>query len=127
MEFIDRFYAFEAALAISLFVMIVKFEYTKCLERKDEDGSLIHVRVARAPEDMLDSLHPKKRRYYEKQASKVANILNHKIIQSLLKEVIETEHISLDDIEDTRVMILPSIKDREYGDQLFGFYDHKEC
>ena len=90
-------------------------------------GILIHVRVARAPEDMLDRLPPRKRRYYKKQASKVANILNHKIMQSLLKEVIESEHISLDKIEDIRVMIMPSIKDREYGDHLFGYYDPKEC
>jgi len=84
---------------------------------------LIHVRVANTPEDMLDNLPPRKRRYYEKQALKVVRILNHKIIQSLLKEVIESEHIGLDRIGDIRVMRLPSVKDREYGDHLFGLYD----
>jgi len=88
---------------------------------------LIYVRVANTPEDWLDNLPLKKRRYYEKQAFKVARILNHKIMQSLLKEVIETEHINLQNIEDIRVMRLPSVKDREYRNHLFGLYDSEAC
>jgi len=56
----------------------------------------------------------------------VANILNHRIIQSLLKKIIKSEDIRLDDIEDIRVMVLPSFWDREYGDHLFGSYDPEE-
>lgn len=88
---------------------------------------MIRVRVAKIPKDMLESLSPRKRRYYERQASKVANILNHKIMQSLLKEVIESEDISRHNLKDIRVMVLPSIKDPEYGDHLFGCYDPKKC
>lgn len=89
-------------------------------------GVLIRVRVARPPEDMLKGLSQKKRRYYKKQALMVANILNHRIIQSLLKEVIKSEDIRVDNIEDIRVMVLPSIGDREYGDHLLGSYDPKD-
>jgi hypothetical protein len=88
---------------------------------------LIHVRVAKIPKDMLDRLSSRKKRYYKRQALKVANILNHRVMQSLLKEVITSENISLHNIDDIRVMVLPSVKDREYGDHLFGSYDHEKC
>lgn len=87
---------------------------------------MIHVRVANIPDDMLDALSPRRRRYYEKKAWKVANILNHKIVQSLLMEVIKSEQIREDNILDIRVMVLPSKKDREYGEHLFGLYDADE-
>ena len=84
---------------------------------------MIRVRVANVPDDMLNGLSRKKRLYYKKQALKVAGILNHEIMQSLLEELIESENIDPDNIRDIRVMVLPSIKDREYGDHLYGLYD----
>lgn len=86
---------------------------------------MIYVRVARVPDDMLYGLSRRKRLYYKKQASKVASILNHKIIQSVLGELIENENIDPENIGDIRVMVLPSIKDREYGDHLYGLYDQE--
>ena len=88
---------------------------------------LIRVRVARTPEDMFDSLSQKEESYYRKQAAKVAKILNHKIVQSLLREVVESEDVRLDCIQDIRVNILPSMRDPEYGDHLYGWYDREDC
>lgn len=86
---------------------------------------MIRIRMANPPKDMLDKLPRKKRLYYKKKAMKVVTILNHRVMQSLLKELIEHENLDLDRIGDVRVMVLPSTKDREYGEHLYGLYDPK--
>jgi len=85
---------------------------------------LIEVRLANPPKEMLSRYTLKERHYYEEQSEKVVRILNHRITKSLLKEVIETEGIKQKNIRDIRVMILPSMRDPEYGDHLYGLYDH---
>jgi hypothetical protein len=85
---------------------------------------LIEVRLANPPEEMFDAYTRRERSYYEEQSEKVVGILNHKITKSLVMEVIEAEGIRRRNIKDIRVMILPSMRDPEYGDHLYGLYDH---
>jgi hypothetical protein len=84
---------------------------------------MIDVRVANVPERMMSDLPREERLYYKKKARKVARILRHRIMQSLLRKMIESEDIDLGKIRDVRIMVLPSTMEREYGDHLYGLYD----